>query len=431
MTHRRRRASRVLLAVLALTITVGLLSYVHRVNSGKASRAKAAKLAVAAATTSPATAPTTSPAETPLITRASDAPPAPAPALGETTTARGATNDTPGSSKLPVTEAPTPLAQTGGAKPVALAAVGGSTPSQPAGQIAATPAAPPQKVVVQANAVPAAAGSSASSAPGGAAGSAGSVSSPAPAAQSKAKGDSANLLEARDAANASLASGRLPANDVSAARQKLAEINQTVVFSNRRFPDDRWGGTYVVQPGDRLDRIGARYGVTPSLLMKLNGIADARKLRAGATIKVIKGPFHAVVHKSSFRLDLYLGSAGGPDSLFVTSFPVGLGKDDSTPMGTWLVAPERKLKNPEYYSPRGEGIIAADDPKNPLGDYWIGLDGAEGDARGKQSYGIHGTIEPDSIGKQASMGCVRMRNEDVAVVFDALTEGKSTVLITN
>ena len=29
------------------------------------------------------------------------------------------------------------------------------------------------------------------------------------------------------------------------------------------------------------------------------------------------------------------------------------------------------------------------------------------------------------------MGCVRMRNEDVAVVFDALVEGKSTVLVTN
>jgi lipoprotein-anchoring transpeptidase ErfK/SrfK len=165
--------------------------------------------------------------------------------------------------------------------------------------------------------------------------------------------------------------------------------------------------------------------------MHLNNISDARRLRAGATLKVLKGPFHAVVNKSEFRLDLYLGAPGGPDSVYVTSFHVGLGKDDSTPVGKWVVEPEKKIKNPVYYSPRGEGIVAADDPKNPLGDYWIGLAGTDGDAVGKQSYGIHGTIEPDSIGKQASMGCVRMRNEDVARVFECLAEGKSTVVVRN
>jgi lipoprotein-anchoring transpeptidase ErfK/SrfK len=250
-------------------------------------------------------------------------------------------------------------------------------------------------------------------------------------AQARGKMQSGNLLEARDLANGALASGRLSGNDVASAKQLLSEINQTVVFSPRRFPDDPWGGTYSVQPGDRLDRIGARYGVTPALLMKLNGIADARRLRAGATIKVLKGPFHAVVSKNSYRLDLYLGAPGGSGSVFVTSFTVGLGANDSTPKGKWLVEPEKKIKNPVYYSPRGEGIIDADDPKNPLGEYWIGLVGTDGDAVGKQSYGIHGTIEPDSIGKQASMGCVRMRNEEVGTVFDALVEGKSTVVVTD
>ena len=44
----------------------------------------------------------------------------------------------------------------------------------------------------------------------------------------------------------------------------------------------------------------------------------------------------------------------------------------------------------------------------------MGLKGEDGNAVGKQSYGIHGTIEPDSIGKQASMGCIRMGHEDIA-----------------
>ena len=57
------------------------------------------------------------------------------------------------------------------------------------------------------------------------------------------------------------------------------------------------------------------------------------------------------------------------------------------------------------------------------------MTGTDGNAIGKQSYGIHGTIDPDSIGKQASMGCIRMKNEDISQVFELLIEGKSTVLV--
>ena len=70
-----------------------------------------------------------------------------------------------------------------------------------------------------------------------------------------------------------------------------------------------------------------------------------------------------------------------------------------------------------------------DDPKNPLGGYWIGLTGTEGQAVGKMSYGIHGTIDQDSIGKQSSMGCIRLRASDIAMVFDMMVEGKSMVVV--
>jgi LysM repeat protein len=250
-------------------------------------------------------------------------------------------------------------------------------------------------------------------------------------ADGRAKMQAGKFLEARDTVNAALVSGRLHGADADAARALLSDINQTIIWSSRKFPDDRFGGTYQVQPGDRLDKIGARNGVTADILLRINGLADARRLRAGAHIKVIKGPFHAVVSKSGFRLDLYLGGlpGTGADVAYVTSFPVGLGKDDSTPLGKWQVEPERKVRNPVYYSPRGEGVIEADDPANPLGDYWIGLAGIDGDAVGKESYGIHGTIDPASIGKMESMGCIRLRNDDIALTFSALVEGRSTVQI--
>lgn len=238
-----------------------------------------------------------------------------------------------------------------------------------------------------------------------------------------------NLVSARDILNPAITNGQISADDQRALMKLQAEINQTLVFSSRRLPGDTWIEAYTVQYGDVLQKITPNYSLTPAFVQRINNVPDARKLRAGHTIKLVKGPFHAIVTKSTFIMDVYLGAAGGEASLYVCSYPVGLGQDDSTPVGTWMVAPGRKSMNPTYYDPRGGGIIEAEDPKNPLGKRWIGLAGVEGDAVGKTSYGIHGTIEPDSIGKMASLGCVRLRNEDVAVVFEMLVEGKSTVIV--
>jgi lipoprotein-anchoring transpeptidase ErfK/SrfK len=59
----------------------------------------------------------------------------------------------------------------------------------------------------------------------------------------------------------------------------------------------------------------------------------------------------------------------------------------------------------------------------------MGLEGTDGQAVGQRSYGIHGTIDPSSIGKQSSMGCIRLKNEDVEVVYKLLMAGKSTVIV--
>jgi lipoprotein-anchoring transpeptidase ErfK/SrfK len=248
-----------------------------------------------------------------------------------------------------------------------------------------------------------------------------------PLADAKAQQDAGNVLTARRTPNAALHSGRLTDADVAAAKQMLNKINETIMFSPRRFPDDPMGGTMKVPPGGALARIASSHDVTPELLMRINGITNPRRLQADQTIKVINGPFHAVVYKGRFTIELWLGSPNEPSSMYVTSFPVGLGQDDSTPTGTWAVS--TALKNPAYYSPRGEGVIAADDPKNPLGEYWIALTGTDGQAVGKTSYGIHGTIDPTSIGKQSSLGCIRLRNEDIARVYEMLVPGKSTVLV--
>ncbi|MCS7034049.1 MAG: LysM peptidoglycan-binding domain-containing protein, partial [Phycisphaerae bacterium] len=141
--------------------------------------------------------------------------------------------------------------------------------------------------------------------------------------------ESGDLLQARAALNAQLLAS--PSPEVKA---KLAELNRQIVFSTRRFPDDPFGGTYAVQNGDSLQKIARAHGVTWELLCRLNDISDPRKLRAGRAIKIINGPFHAVVHKSRFEMDIWLGEPESAQSMYVTTFRVGLGKDSSTPTGT-------------------------------------------------------------------------------------------------
>ena len=44
-------------------------------------------------------------------------------------------------------------------------------------------------------------------------------------------------------------------------------------------------------------------------------------------------------------------------------------------------------------------------------------------------FGLHGTIDPDSIGKEKSMGCVRMGSDDIALIYELLTEKVSVIKI--
>jgi LysM repeat protein len=248
-------------------------------------------------------------------------------------------------------------------------------------------------------------------------------------ADAQAKLAEGDLIAARASFNSALLSNKLTAIEIDAVKKQMAQINQTLVFSPKQFPKDPLGGVYTVKSGDRLAAIGNAHCVPFELLLSLNHMTDAKKLRYGQLLKVINGPFHAIVSKSKFTLDVYLGSPGGSDSTYITTFMVGLGTDNSTPTGTWTI--RNKVTHPAYFPPADHPgpTLLPDDPKNPLGPYWMGLEGTDGQAVGQQSYGIHGTIDPTSIGKQSSMGCIRLKNEDVEVVYKLLMAGKSTVIV--
>jgi len=229
-----------------------------------------------------------------------------------------------------------------------------------------------------------------------------------------------DLLTARTAFNEAMDKG-LPAQEADAARSKLIDLADKTVFSSRRVPGDPLTDRYVIKPGQTLSKIAEQFKVTDDLLARINDISNKQKIRAGQTLKIVHGPFHAIVDKSEFRMYVYL------QDVLVRTFPVGLGADDGTPTGQWCI--KDKLVNPTYYPPRGGKIIQADDPENPLGERWLGLEGVSGQAKGQLRYGIHGTVEAKSIGKNVSMGCIRLHNADVELLFDLLVLKDSTVTV--
>lgn len=218
--------------------------------------------------------------------------------------------------------------------------------------------------------------------------------------------------------------------DAARLRDRIGTLNDEILFSPRQYPDDPITESYRVQGGDSLSRIAGRQGlgVDWRLIQRINAMSTTA-IREGQTLKLIRGPFHAVVDKSDYRLDLY---AGPPDNInewvFIRSFRVGLGEGDGTPVGDFVVKRNSRLINPVWVNPRNGQRFAADDPENPIGERWIGIRGV-GDSVVHEGFGIHGTIEPDSIGQQRSMGCVRMLSGDVELVYEMLAEEISRVLI--
>jgi lipoprotein-anchoring transpeptidase ErfK/SrfK len=95
----------------------------------------------------------------------------------------------------------------------------------------------------------------------------------------------------------------------------------------------------------------------------------------------------------------------------VKTYPVAVGADVSpSPNGSFRVV--NRVTAPTYYH---SGKVIPPGKTNPLGTRWIGLD--------RKSYGIHGTNQPQSIGKAASHGCIRMSRADLEELFAMVQVG--------
>jgi lipoprotein-anchoring transpeptidase ErfK/SrfK len=95
----------------------------------------------------------------------------------------------------------------------------------------------------------------------------------------------------------------------------------------------------------------------------------------------------------------------------VRTYRVAIGKASTpSPVGTFKIV--NRVTNPVYYH-KGQVISAG--KGSPVGSRWMGLS-----AKG---YGIHGTNQPNSIGKAASTGCIRMSKRDLEELFELVNVG--------
>ena len=159
------------------------------------------------------------------------------------------------------------------------------------------------------------------------------------------------------------------------------------------------------------------YYSVPTIQNSYNGkgnILDTASLVGigGIVKEKVGNAFNSPREKSTFNPnvneeDYFLWETAGEK--IVRNYPVALGKEGKTPSGEFYI--NKKIMNPNKDIPLG---------KNPYGTRAMELSNPD--------YAIHGTNKPDSIGKNISMGCIRLFEEDIEDLY-SLTPLSTPVII--
>ncbi len=156
----------------------------------------------------------------------------------------------------------------------------------------------------------------------------------------------------------------------------------------------------------------------PLLLQKLNPNVNWTNLAAGTVLKIPDVNYPDQTNQAAFAVihlaDKYLEAFDAQSNL-LAHFPCSIAaKVEKRPVGelhvvvvapnpNYTVDPELFPESPELRA-IGHKLILPPGPHNPVGVAWIGLD--------KTGYGIHGTPDPESVGRTESHGCFRLANWD-------------------
>src|SRR4249920_2592606 len=156
---------------------------------------------------------------------------------------------------------------------------------------------------------------------------------------------------------------------------------------------------------------------------KMLKVEDQIKKMAALTGVMLIAAAEAVAQDKSWRparrvvvsiADRKLAVLEGDRIVRIFETAVGAPKSPS-PTGVYQIV--NSIADPTWYT---KGKIVPPGKCNPLGTRWLGLS--------RKGYGIHGTNRPNSIGRNASHGCIRMRNREVEELFKMVAVGDQVEL---
>lgn len=181
--------------------------------------------------------------------------------------------------------------------------------------------------------------------------------------------------------------------------------------------------------GSALEMAAERCRASPRLLQRLNPTVDWDAILPGTRIVVpAVGPVRVEGTAAAIVITLHSRQleVTDPDSRVIAHFPVSIARMvEKRPLGELHVVVV--IPNPDYtFDPvlfpesaegrkLGRKLIIPPGPNNPVGLAWIGLD--------RPGYGIHGTPEPENVGRTESHGCFRLANWDVLTLVPLVHVG--------
>lgn len=199
----------------------------------------------------------------------------------------------------------------------------------------------------------------------------------------------------------------LTSSEVAEVDSLLSQLAGSVIYST----EPRLEPPYMVQPGERLETIAKEYEIPWQLLAKINGITSADQVQPGQKIKVLRGPFSAVIDISKKTMTLML------DRRYAGKFTLDIDPTVTVEEGHWEV--KQKLLTPANASLPGAVPSTTSEERSLM---LSSTNGGTG-----QVAVLRGTSSTNPLTEPAGR-ILRMKPADAEDVFDILSLGSKVVI---
>ena len=197
---------------------------------------------------------------------------------------------------------------------------------------------------------------------------------------------------------------RLNESQQTELTELLDEVAGSVIYSRKHLIEPE----YTIRQGETLEQIAQSYRVTVGLLIKINGIQNPQTLAPGDKLKVVRGPFNAVINGEKSELTLWLGGR------YAGRFPLAMGPEFQAIVGPFMV--QEKTRRHVAHSNQA----------------WIRLTpgyGASGNlAPAEPQVGIAGMQQPNVAKQGTTPGRIGVSVQNADDLFDILSQGSKVTI---